>query len=89
MGLDGIFACAIKGLDSQVLLDPFEEEFDVPAGSVQLGDGEGGKSEVVGEEDQGFPGFFVAEPNAPHGFGVVFGAVDACEDDGLIAAQAR
>ena len=36
----------------QVLLDPFEEQLYVPAALVQLGDGEGGQREIVGEQAQ-------------------------------------
>jgi hypothetical protein len=28
------FACATEGFDPQVLLDPFEEDFDLPATSI-------------------------------------------------------
>ena len=38
LGLDGILGGAIKGLDTKVLLDPFEEDLDLPATLKQLGD---------------------------------------------------
>ena len=34
----GVLRCAVEGFDSQMLFDPFEEEFDVPAAAVKLGD---------------------------------------------------
>ena len=50
--LDGVLRVTEEGLDAQVLLDPFEEQFDLPAAAVQFGDGERRQDEVVGEEDQ-------------------------------------
>src|SRR6476646_2373845 len=52
LGFDGILRGAVKGLDAQVLLDPFEEEFDMPATTVQFGDDVSRKSEVISEEHQ-------------------------------------
>jgi len=37
--------------DAQVAFDPFEEEFDLPSRLVELGHGESGDLQVVGEED--------------------------------------
>ena len=41
LGHDSVFRGAEEGLDLQVLLDPFEEQFDLPAGLVDLRDGDG------------------------------------------------
>ena len=38
--------------DTQVAFDPFEEEFDLPSRLVDLGHGESGDLQVVGEEDE-------------------------------------
>lgn len=38
LGLHSVLAGAEEGLDPQVLLDPFEEQSDLPAGFVDLGD---------------------------------------------------
>ena len=37
LGLDGILGGPIKRFDTKVLLDPFEEDFDLPATLKQLG----------------------------------------------------
>jgi len=37
LGLDRILGGTIKCLDPQVLLDPFEEQLDLPAAFVHLG----------------------------------------------------
>ena len=43
MSLHGIFTGAEEGLDTQMLFDPFEEEFDLPAAFVQLSDSQCGE----------------------------------------------
>ena len=45
----GILGSAEERLDLEMLLDPFEEELDLPAVFVDEGDIESGKLEVVGE----------------------------------------
>ncbi len=49
LGFDGILGGTVEALDPQVLLDPFEEQLDLPAALVEPGDGQGGQGEVVGE----------------------------------------
>jgi len=50
LGLHGILAGAVEGLDPQVLLDPLEEQLHLPAALVDLGDGKCRKREVVGQK---------------------------------------
>ena len=38
LALHRIFRCAIKRFDSQMLLDPFEEQLDLPTTLVKSGD---------------------------------------------------
>ena len=45
--LDCVLAVAQKLLDAQVLLDPFEEQLDLPAAFVQRCDGQGRQACVV------------------------------------------
>ena len=47
---DGVFVAAEEGLDLEMLLDPAEEELDLPAGLVEGGDFDGGALHVVGDE---------------------------------------
>jgi hypothetical protein len=51
---------AVKGFDAQMLLDPFEEEFDLPAAALELGDRPCRRGKVVRQEDEGFAGFWIA-----------------------------
>ena len=48
--LDRVLVGAIKRLDAQVLLDPFEKQFDLPALAVQVCNQLGLESEVVGQK---------------------------------------
>ena len=48
LGLDRVLAGAEKALDTQMLLDPFEEQFHLPALLVDLRDDQGRQREVVG-----------------------------------------
>ena len=59
-GAHGVGAGAIKGLDAETLLDPLEEQFDLPASPIQLGKGQRRPGEVVGEEDEGLAGDGIA-----------------------------
>ena len=48
--INRIFRGAEKGLDAQVLLDPFEEQFHLPSMAVQFGDGGCRYGEMVGKK---------------------------------------
>ena len=48
-----VLAGAQETLDAQVLLDPLEEQLDLPTALVQVCDRQGGRGRVVGEEDEG------------------------------------
>ena len=72
-----------------MLLDPFEEQLDLPTTSIEFGDCEGRQREVVGEKNQGFVGRGILEPNASQRSLEAFVRIEACEDDGLIADQPR
>ena len=52
LGAHRVGAGAIKSFDPQMLLDPFEEQFDLPASAIELGDGQCWHGEVVGQEDE-------------------------------------
>src|SRR5665213_3502583 len=71
-----------------MLLDPLEEQLDLPAQTVELGDGEGGQREVVGEKDQPLAGLGVLEPDTSQRRGEAFLRVEAGERDGLVADEA-
>jgi hypothetical protein len=39
LGLDSVSGRTIKGFDSEMLLDPFEKQFDLPTAVIKLCDG--------------------------------------------------
>ena len=47
-----------------MLFDPFEEQFDLPATAIKLGDGQSRQVEVVGQKDQIFVVFDIVELDA-------------------------
>ena len=47
--MQGVLGSADKGFDAQVLLDGLEEQLDLPALVVDLGDGGGRQVEAIGE----------------------------------------
>ncbi len=48
LSFDGVLGSAIEALDAQVLLDPLEEQLDLPAAFVEPGDGDRRQAEIVG-----------------------------------------
>jgi len=79
---------AVEGFDAQMLLDPFEEEFDLPTSTIELGDGQRRDGEVVGQEDQCFARFRIAIADAAHGDGIIVLGVQPGEHHGLVETQA-
>ena len=78
---------AVKGFDAQMLLDPFEEEFDWPAAAIELGDGQCRHGEVIGQKDQRLAGFWIAIPDAAQGDGIIVMGVKAGQHHGLVKTQ--
>ena len=87
LGARGVFSCAKKRFDAQVLFDPFEEEFDLPAALVNSGNGKGGEIEVVCEKDQPFSGFGIDITDAPQPAGIVPLSFFGFKANGLVAPQ--
>src|SRR5262245_37486485 len=52
LGFYCIGASAIESLDSQMLFDPPEEQFDLPATLIELGNGQRRQLEVVRKKDE-------------------------------------
>lgn len=48
--VDSIAGCSVKGLDVQVLLDPLEEDLNLPSFSIQLCNSDCVNREVISEE---------------------------------------
>ena len=89
LGLHGIGAGAVEGFDPQVLLDPFEEQFDMPPALVDGCDGQRGKFEVIGQESQRLAGFGIDVADTTQPVGVECFAFRCRQTDDLIAPQTR
>ena len=88
LGAHRVGAGAIKGFDAQMLLDPFEEQFDLPASTIQLSDGQSRHGEVVGQEDERFAGEGIAIADAAQRVGIIVLCIHAGHDHGLVETQA-
>ena len=87
MRLHRILGTSPKGFDAQVPLDPFEEQFDLPAILVQQRDCERVKLKVVREEHIALIGFPVVVSDAPQFLWIRFPRLVSGKPDGLIAPQ--
>lgn len=63
--LDGVGCCAEELFDSQMLLDPLEEQFHHPSATIQHRNRQGGDVEQVGQEHQLLAGIGIVVPNPP------------------------
>ena len=88
LGPHGVLTGAVEGFDPQMLLDPFEEQFDLPATMIELCDGQGGDGEVVGQKDQRLTGLRIAIPDAAQCVGISPLRIEAAQHHGLVEPQA-
>jgi hypothetical protein len=54
LDLNAVGRSTEEAFDAQVLLDPFEEELDLPSAAINLSNGQRRQKEVVCEEDESF-----------------------------------
>ena len=87
LGANGIVGGAVEGLDSQVLLDPFEEQLHLPAEFVEGGNAEGRKGEIIRQEDERFVGGSVEEANSSQAVWIVLPRFWQGKASGVIAAN--
>jgi len=86
--LHGVLARSQKSFDTQVLFDPLEEQFHLPATLVQSGDGQRRQRRIVGQEHESLARFWILVSNAPQMFGIIFRDVKSLEANRLIADDA-
>jgi uncharacterized protein YfiM (DUF2279 family) len=89
LGFNRVLAGSIERHDAQVLLDPFEEQLNLPAAFVERCDGSHRQCSVVGQEHQRLACFGVAEANAAQVAWIILAAVVTVEGDALIGEDAR
>ena len=81
---DGVLAGSEEGFDAQMLLDPFEEQFDLPALFVKRGNHLWFEGEIVGQKGDAFPSF-VLDNDAAQGRGILLARIENRQDASLIA----
>ena len=86
---DGIFGGAVERFDSKMLLDPFEEQFDLPAGLVQPRDGQSRFAEVVCQKHEFLARRRIGVSDATQGVGVAVMRVKAFQNNRLIETDAH
>ena len=52
LDFDGVFVAPHEAFDLEVLLDPFEQQLDLPAFFVKGGDLAGRAGQVIGDQDE-------------------------------------
>ena len=82
--LHRVLAGAEEHLDAQMLLDPLEEQFHLPALAVQVGDQLRFQGEVVGQKHQSFAGV-VLDHHPAHRRGIVLSRKMPRQHAGLVA----
>ena len=88
LNFDRILAIAVKRLDSEVHLDPFEKQLHGPPGFVQQAKGERGQIEVVGDESEVTVLVGVVEVNPAQRVGVVLARGRRGQHDGVVGTKA-
>ena len=86
--LDRVLVGAIKRLDAQMLLDPFEKQLDLPALAVKICNQLGFEGEVVGQKSYSLSSV-VPYHHASQCGGIVFAGIENCQYAGLIAHDVR
>ena len=78
-----------KTLDTQMLLGPLKEQFDLPAFLVQSRDGQRVQGGIVGQKHQRFASFRVFESDTTQMLGIFLGRVKTVEPNRLVANHSR
>ena len=85
--LHGIVRRAVESFDPQMLLDPFEKQFHLPATLVEPRDGQRRQCEVVGQEHKPSSVLDVVKRNATQRVGIQPRRLRAGQHNRLVAAQ--
>lgn len=87
LGSNGVLAGAEERFYAQVLLDPLEEQFDLPSALVDRCDDICGQIEVVRQKDQPLPGLGIEEADTSELFRVVSLTFVSAQSNSLVATQ--
>jgi len=89
LGEDRVFGGSVERFDSQVLFEPAEEEFHLPAAAIEVGYRNGRDCEVVGQEDKEFVCFGIDKLDEAQLVWIVPACVEVDEHDSLVAAKSN
>ena len=84
---DRVLCSSEERLDTEMLLDPFEEEFNLPALSVKFRYGYCLKSEIIGQESIYIVGVVVLVDYHPHHIWIALGNNRPSEPNALVADE--
>lgn len=87
LGKDCVFGGTVERFDSQMLFEPAEEEFHLPAAAIQFGYSNGRNREIVGQEDKAPARFRIDELDQAQFVRIIPVCIKVDEYDGLVAAQ--
>ena len=87
LALDGVLGGAEEPLDAKMLLDPLEEQLDLPAALIKRTHGEGRELEMVGHKHQGLVGFGILESDATQVLRIMLAGIETIECNRLVADQ--
>src|SRR5829696_10439998 len=85
LSFDGVFGRPEEALDAQMLLDPLEEEFDLPSAFVQRAHGQGWELKVICEKDKSLARFRVLEADTAKMLRIALTRKRSTQEHGLIA----
>ncbi len=85
----GVLDRTVKGINAKVLLDPPEEELDLPAAFVDGRDGYGGQAELVGQKDDPLFGYSIDKARTLECFGIASFSFCGVQANGLSADERK
>ena len=86
--LDGVVGGPKEVLDAEVLLDPFEEQFDAPTQLVEHGDNQSRQLEVIAQKDQDLTVLRVAITDTAQSLRTMSNTPGSGQTEEVITAQA-
>ena len=89
LSLDGVLRCSVKGLDAQMLFDPFEEQFDFPSGLVKKRNGQSGFGKAVAQKHELFSGQGIDISNPTQNVRIIPARIKSFRDNYLVEANAE
>src|SRR6266849_8083497 len=84
-----LLAGSVEGPNKKMLLDPFEEQFHLPALLVDVGNGPRRQGKVVGQKLQALVALGIEVAHLPEGVGIGGGGFQGGQNHGLIREHAR